>query len=70
MTTAFPDDDWTPEEEALFADIDDDEAEFIVSAFMDYLSFVLPEDEIDSMVADFGDVLGATPDGVPPYEEG
>lgn len=70
MSVSFPEDDWYPEDEYLFEDMSDDEAEFVKSALMDLASVILPEDEMDALVAEFGDFLNATPDGVDPHEEG
>jgi len=59
MSTMYPEDDWYPEDEDLFSTMYDEDG---------FLN--MDEDDIDAAVQMFSEILGATPDGVAPYEEG
>lgn len=61
MPVSFPDDDWFPE----------DNYDNYLSDFAEVDNFLnMDEADINAAVAMFSQILGATPDGVPPYEEG
>lgn len=61
MSVSFPEDDWFPE----------DDYDNYLSDFVDTDDFLnMDQEDIDAAVEMFSQILGATPDGVPPYEEG